>query len=251
MKRLRISKLMDEYTDTEVFPEGGSTADPEAVKRWVLSHAERPVKKLAPQKKSMPRKKKLWLAAALAAVMVVLVGAGFPYMQHRLASGVLSFEQSENERITALVHYAPLVQEEDGRLWFTPDEGERMDITDLVSEETPYIYDGSDPETEKTYYVIMGGTPEFYGYFEWIMTPDPFDHSNDNGVEFITGTEEGMYTVYGYSMNGPNREDDVGGMGTGPVYWDDALDHPWLRAGLEKLDIPVTIERNYTVITEE
>ena len=84
MKRLRISKLMDEYTDTEVFPEGGSTADPEAVKRWVLSHAERPVKKLAPQKKSMPRKKKLWLAAALAAVMVVLVGAGVPYMQHRL-----------------------------------------------------------------------------------------------------------------------------------------------------------------------
>ena len=31
MKRLKISKLMDGYTDEEFFPDGGETANPEAV----------------------------------------------------------------------------------------------------------------------------------------------------------------------------------------------------------------------------
>ncbi len=242
--KLRISELMDEYVDNEFCPEEGSVADPNAVKGWVLANAKAPaVKGRTAKEKRTPRRKRVWLAAALAAVMVVLMGAGFPSMIYNLAFGNLRFEETGSERITALVHYGPLVQVEDGRLWFTPDEGERVDITDLVSEDTPYLYDGSDPETNLTYYVIMGGTPEFYGYFEWIMTPDPFDHSDDNGVVFITGTEEGMYTTYACSMNGPRREDDTGVFGSGPVYWEDTMDHPWLRAGIEELGIPVVNPR--------
>ena len=61
MKRLEISKLMDEYEDNEFFPEGGSTADVEAVKNMVLA-------KVAPaeKKRRMPRFAQVMLAAALA-----------------------------------------------------------------------------------------------------------------------------------------------------------------------------------------
>ena len=47
MKRLRISGLMDEYTDTEFFPTGGSVVDPEVIKERVLAQA-------APAKRRMP-----------------------------------------------------------------------------------------------------------------------------------------------------------------------------------------------------
>lgn len=247
MKQLQISKLMDEYVDSELSPEGESTVDAEAVKAWVMANVKMTA---GPGKRKTPRKKMKLLAAALAAVMVVLVGAGIPSIMYGLASGNLRYEETGNGRITALVHYAPLVQVEDGRLWFTPDRGERIDITDMVSEETPYIYDGSDPETNLTYYVIMGGTPEFYGYFEWIVTPDPFD---DNGDVVVFGAEDGMRYNYSYAMNGPDREDDRGGGGsTGPaVYWEDALDHTWLRAGLEELGIPITKTENYTITHAE
>ena len=71
MKKLEISRLMDEYTDNEFFPQEGETADPPAVKARVLAQA-------APANRRAPRKKRLLWAAALAAVMVLLVGAGLP-----------------------------------------------------------------------------------------------------------------------------------------------------------------------------
>lgn len=232
MKRLEISRLMDEYVDNEFFPAGGSVADSEAVKGWVLANVKAPV-----QKKRKPAKKKVRLAVTLAAVMLLLVGAGFPYVQHRLVDGEMIFKQTSDGRITALVHYGPVVEEEGGRLFFNPADGQRLDITDMVSEETPYIYDGSDLDTDLTYYVIMGGTPDFYGCFEWIDAPYPFDDSNGS-VEFITGAEKGRCTTYMYFMDGPDRVNDVGGSGMGAVHWEDVLDHAWLLAGLKELDIP-------------
>lgn len=228
MKRLTISKLMDEYTDTEFFPTGGSTANPEAVKGWVLANA-----KPAKQKKQMPRRKKVLLAAALAAVMVVLAGAGFPYIQHRLVGGTLSFQQNaDGSRITAFVHNSEVVKYEDGRLIFTQDDGQRIDITDLVGEETPYIYDGSDPDTGMAYYIIMGGTPESFGWFEWIQTPYLFD---DGAVDFDENGNPVSITSGFVLTNPENNQRSVGGFGG--VYWDDAMDHPWLLAGMEQLGI--------------
>ena len=251
MKRLTISKLMDEYTDTEFFPTGGRAADPEAVKGWVMANVRTPAGKGPAKKKQAPRKKKLLLAAALASVMVVLMGAGFPSMIYGLVSGQLRFEETDNGRITAVVHYTLPLQVEEGRLWFAPDEGERIDVTDLVSEDTPYIYDGSDPSANQTYYVIMGGTPEQYGYFEWIMTPDPFDRSGERNMVYMDG--ERMYATYAYTIHGPGGEDDIagGGIDFGAVFWEDVKDYAWLRAGIEELGIPITTEQNYTVIHEQ
>ena len=59
---------------------------------------------------------------------------------------------------------------EEGRLWFVAGE-ERVDVTDLVDEETPYVWtqwmeDGS------LHYIIVGGTPEDYGWSEGMKFPD-------------------------------------------------------------------------------
>ncbi|MDE6259325.1 MAG: hypothetical protein K2M42_00425 [Oscillospiraceae bacterium] len=227
MKQLEISRLMDEYTDTEVFPEGGSAANPEAVKGWVLANVKAPAKK-----KQKPAKKKLLLAAALATVMVVLVGAGFPYIEHKLVGGTLSFEQTSNGRITAFVHNSELVKCEDDRLIFTANDGQRIDITDLIDQDTPYIYDGSDPGTGSTYYVVMGGTPESYGWFEWIQTPYAFDdgayHFDEDGnpvsilfdFELVTSGDD-RRSVFGYDC----------------VCLDGDMDLPWLLAGAEQVGI--------------
>ena len=58
MKRLEISRLMDEYEDNEFFPQGGETADLQAVKARVLAQA-------APAKQRRMLLKMTLLAAAL------------------------------------------------------------------------------------------------------------------------------------------------------------------------------------------
>lgn len=233
MKRLEISRLMDEYTDTEFFPTGGSVANPEAVKGWVLANVKAPV-----VKKRMPRKKKLLLAAALAAMLVVLVGAGFPYIQHRLVGGTLSFEQTTDGRITAFVHNSEVMELESGRLYFNQDDGQRIDVTDLISEETPYLYDGSDPNAGTIYYIILGGTPECYGYLEWIQTPYPFEDGATNFDE----NGDPVSITYGFELNTPDPDGSdnrqlAHGFETA-LSLNDSMDLPWLLTGVEQLGIP-------------
>ena len=57
----------------------------------------------------------------------------------------------------------------DGQLFFTGN-GEDMDITDLCSEYTPFIYVSETP-TGKTIYMIIGGTPDNWGYMEFLYSP--------------------------------------------------------------------------------
>ena len=230
MKRLRISSLMDEYTDTEFFPEGGSAVSPEAVKDRVLAMATAPIRR----KQKMPRKKKILLAAALAAAMVLLMAAGYPYIKYSFAGGMLSFEQTADSRITTFVQNE-VVKYEEGRLIFTRDDGQRMDITDLVSEETPYIYDGSDPDTGMIYYVVMGGTPESYGWFEWIQVPYPFD--DDYAINFDESGNP-VDILYDFVLiDHPSVNDGRSVSGSGSVYLDDSMNLPWLLTGAERLGI--------------
>ena len=228
MKRIRISKLMDEYTDTEFFPTGGSAVNSERVKARVLASA-----KVRVQKRQTPRMKKVLLASAMAAAMVLLMAAGFPYFQHRLVNGTLSFEQKTDEKMTSFVHYGELVKYEEGRLIFTQNDGQRIDITDLVSKETPYIYDASDPETGMVYYIVMGGTPESFGWFEWIQTPYPFD---DNLAINFDDNGNPVEILFDFVLDNPeNNRRSIGGFGT--VYLDEAMKLPWLLAGAEQLGI--------------
>lgn len=231
MKQVEISKLMDEYRDSEFFPEGGSTVDPEAVKDLVLAKI-----KPAAGKRRLSGRKKLLLAAGLAAALL-LIGAGFPYMQHRLVSGVLTFQQTADSRITSLVHYGPVMELEEGRLFFVQDDGQRIDITDRIDENTPYIFDGSDPEQDMVYYLIMGGTPDGYGYLEWIEAPDPFYHEDDTAVyNSVQSCYNFSYVIHDGQADRYATND--GGLGGGAIDWNTAKDHPWLIAGAKELGLP-------------
>ena len=227
MKRLEISRLMDEYQDNEFFPEGGSVADAQAVKDRVLVNVKAPA-----EKAWKPAKKKLLLAAALAAVLVVLVGAGFPYIEHKLIGGTLSFEQTSNGRITAFVHNSEMVKCEDDRLIFTANDGQRIDITDLIDQDTPYIYDGSDPDTGSIYYVVMGGTPMSFGWFEWIQTPYAFD----DGAYYFDENGNPVSILFNFELVTPG-DDRRGVFGHEAVCLDDDMALPWLLAGAEQLGI--------------
>lgn len=242
MKRLRISRLMDEYTDTEFFPTGGSVVSPEAVKDRVLAQAM--AKAPTRRKQKMPRKKKILLAVALAAALVLLMGAGYPFFQRQLVNGSLSFWQDEQGKHISYEQRDDIIEEEDGRLYFAPEDGQRLDITGLVSEETPYIYDGSDPDTGLTYYIIMGGTPECYGWLTWIRTPNPY------GVEDDGFTTAHHYYLMDHTIGGQTGHMGLESLGLRIVEWNDKMDHPWLLAGAERLGITFVPTEEFEAMVE-
>lgn len=175
MKRLEISTLMDEYVDNEFFPEGGSTVDAEAVKDMVLTKA-------APaRKRRIPRFAQVMLAAALAATLIVTAaGATWALKSYPLFTGgtlkadVVSNGPKENRHSISDIREGlsedPVVLE-DGRLWLVLN-GQHTDITNLIDEETPYVIDYTDPVHGLRSSLILGGTPEDFGWVLWQQLPN-------------------------------------------------------------------------------
>ena len=156
------------------------------------------------------------MACALA-VCLLLVGEGTVYAAtgSSMLGRFLSFagnavftkdvEEDGTENSTATYDTSDAVapaEYADGKLVFTAN-GEKIDITDQVSETQAYMYTYVDVE-EVTHYLIVGGTPEEFGYAEFMKD--------------ATGTWVG-----GYFQGGV-----VGGDIT-PV---------WLENAKEQLDIP-------------
>lgn len=160
MKRLEISKLMDEYQDNEFCPDEGSTISAAAVKARVLARVKAPAKK-----RRRPTLKTALIAAALAVGTVLCIAAGLPDRIFQLASGGKAlYRPADGLHIESFNGIGPIAAEE-GRLWLTIN-GQRTDITDLIDEDTPYIYDNTDSTTGYRDYLIVGGTVEDYGWFE-------------------------------------------------------------------------------------
>ena len=115
MKRLEISRLMDEYEDNEFFPQGGETADLQAVKARVLAQA-------APAKRRRMPLKMTLLAAALAVGCVLCIAAAGPLTQlYRMVSGDSVLIQTDPTgqyylHISWKDINTPIMLE-DGRLW--------------------------------------------------------------------------------------------------------------------------------------
>ena len=168
MKRLEISRLMDEYEDNEFFPQGGETADLQAVKARVLAQA-------APAKRRRMPLKMTLLAAALAVGCVLCIAAAGPLTQlYRMVSGDSVLIQTDPTgqyylHISWKDINTPIMLE-DGRLWLVLAD-ERIDVTDLIDEDTPYMLEGEDPDSGLKNYLIVGGTPEDYGWQIWMEMP--------------------------------------------------------------------------------
>ena len=163
MKELKISRLMDDYTDNELCMEGETCVDNEELKQLVLTQAK-------PKRKIKP----LFKVAAVAAVAVVAAATTMAATtaiggKFRSAGGSEFTYEFKDRYTQAAMHpadYESLLKEEDGRLYLTVD-GETTDITDIIDRQTPYIYtytnDESNIASGKVSYVIAGGTPDDYG----------------------------------------------------------------------------------------
>ena len=165
LKKLEISRLMDTYLDEEFGPKEELLVDQEAVKKAVFGTVK---------KKRITPRKTLALAAALAACLA-LVGFAWGERIIQLMSGgqvtigngygtvTMSdgYDQQGNPTVIAL---------EEGRLWFVAG-GQRLDVTDQMDEQTPYVHTLLDGEGNLHYW-ILGGTAEDYGWFEGVTLPD-------------------------------------------------------------------------------
>ena len=63
------------------------------------------------------------------------------------------------------------IEVRDGVVWFTTETGEALDITGQFSETEPYVYSYTDSVGAR-HDVVVGGTPENYGYFEYAYSGD-------------------------------------------------------------------------------
>lgn len=76
---------------------------------------------------------------------------------------------------------------EEGRLWFVAD-GQRIDITDRIDEETPYLYTSEDEAGNRTY-IVVGGEPQSCGWMErWesadgVSAAEVYDSATGSGAE--------------------------------------------------------------------
>lgn len=163
MKRMEISRLMDEYTDTEFFPEGGSAVNSAAVKDRVLANA-------APAKKRrVPPLKAALLAAALALGAVLCIAAGRAVIYITSPSNTTITLGDDSLHIDQTEHNDYWLVKEDDR-FFLDFDGDRTEITGLFDESTPYIHTVTDP-SGVTFYYVVGGTPENYGFTEFEVVP--------------------------------------------------------------------------------
>ena len=167
MKReIDITELMDNYTDNE-FNIGGEAG----------VEAEKVVSAVLPQVKQRKKVKPLFKVLIAAAVVAVCVIGG---TAAAIANPVImtgrfitptgtEFEYKVDgngayDVVTRGDTVMP-IKSEDGKLYFVLN-GESVDVTDIVDRETPYIYSYDIDENEKPGYIIVGGTPEEYGYVE-------------------------------------------------------------------------------------
>ena len=170
-RRVDISRLMDAYEDTEFMPEEEIFVDTERIKREVIGTVK--------GKRRTARRAAL-VAAGLCGCLALV---GWTYGEkifNFLSGGRISIGGGDGDIIgSATVVMTDglddngnpaIIALEEGQLWFVAGE-ERVDVTGLVDEETPYLWtqwleDGS------LHYIIVGGTPGDYGWYEGMKFPD-------------------------------------------------------------------------------
>ena len=160
---IKISRLMDAYTDNEFFIQGKSEVNMDAVKNNVALKAAGAKRKMKPLLRIM-------IAAAAAAVLAVGTAAAALIIsgsRQTAAGSDYYYEIGDNDVYLSahLGSYSDIFRRENDRFYFELD-GSSTDITDMIDRQTPYIYAYTNDKTGDENYIIMGGTPEEYAIIE-------------------------------------------------------------------------------------
>lgn len=186
------------------------------------------------QKGRRPSVKVMVLAAALAVGCVLSIAAGLPAQVYNFMSGGSMTNMPGSDRTEFVMSAGDPVTLEDGRIWLTAN-GEKLDITDKMDENTPFIQEHTDPATGSKGYFVAGGTPEKFGWAEFPVI---------DGV--ISGVAGCNYEDWWYTMPDGSEiilsdlpmeeqmklaEENGGGLTFTPVK------HPWLQTALDQLGL--------------
>lgn len=187
------------------------------------------------QKGRRPSVKVMVLAAALAVGCVLSIAAGLPAQVYNFMSGgTVVFDDSGTSGVTIGISgeepVSPIALEND-RLWFHAD-GQKLDITDQVDENTPYIYEHTDTATGSKGYVIVGGTVDHFGWAEIFET--------ESGAASLTGLDydDTYLTIDGVRQPSYELSEElVEKLNHDPSYKLDTVNRPWFQAALDQLGL--------------
>ena len=183
------------------------------------------------KKRRMPKVRTMILAAALAVGCLLSIAAAA-----NLPARVYNFVNGDQIRVMPDITYASVtatagaeasfLSVEDGRLWFEAD-GQHIDITDKISEETPYIYERTDSVTGEKGCIVVGGTVEDFGWIEFFIIDGKMQAgSGSNYFHMEDQTDTDIEIVINWDDGTTTRETGV----TGRI-----VIRPWYEAALNQL----------------
>ncbi len=145
---------------------------------------------------SRPSPARRWRPAILAAVCLVLAAGLLSSPLGAQAADMVQEQIQRIQRMMDIGKYVDWLETEDGRLYFTAN-GEHLDITDQISEDTPFTYVQTRGNGRRTCYIVGGVYSTDYwkwslGWEELELMP-PYDQQG-----FLEGAGSGMYDREGY-----------------------------------------------------
>ncbi len=186
---------------------------------------------------------------ALAVGCALSIAAGLPaQVYHFIGGGSVTVDPNTNtayyDRLDAV---PPAEVDGNGRLWLTVDD-QRLDITDKISEDAPYLYERTDPATGQKGYLMLGGTVDDFGWMEWFqMDGDWFWHAENcmrnQSNSFSVGQAGGVSIGTGAAAAedpAPAASGDVGYTTQSEYTVDDTAPYtidfrPWVQKGIDQL----------------
>ena len=190
------------------------------------------------QKRRMPKARTIILAAALAVGALLSIAAGLPARVYHFATGGQVTFISPDEASFSADANAP-IRAEDGRLWFEAD-GRTVDITGMVDENTPYIYERTDPGTGEKGCVVVGGTAEDFGWAEFTVINGKISALLGNNYDvFLVSLPDGSevaFSSFAEAMSQLAENDGESGDAL-PGIMGREVAHPWFQAALDQLGL--------------
>lgn len=189
-------------------------------------------------KHRMPKAGKIALAAALAVGCVLSIAAGLPAQVYNFVSGgQVVVQPGGGEASFTLTgdEEAGPVSVENGRLMLEAD-GRKLDITDKVDGNTPYVVERTDPATGNKGYLVVGGTVDDYGWAEFFLTEDgTCSMAGENAWEY-------MVPVDGKDIPlGQLTEDQIDALNESDDNLMSTVNRPWLDKAVAQLGLEVAL----------